>query len=252
MPVTRQCTKDSLVETGLLLTTDNISVVCVKFGTGYDRQYVEKLRNMVARHLTLPYEFVCLTDDATPFDNVRSIVQPNGGYAKQWWHKIHLFDRSLSLNDTVLYFDLDVVICSNVDKLVTNDISSLFGIRDFNRKYQPDLKRLNSSVMAWNRNRFFYLYDQFTQEHYSPKFHGDQDWIWHSAQHKIKFWPDEWIQSYKWEIRNKQDLSHRAGVGGFKNINNNTVIDRECCVAVFHGNPNPADVQDKFVLNNWQ
>jgi hypothetical protein len=106
--------------------------------------------------------------------------------------------------------------------------------------------------MSWNRSKFSYLYDQFKQEQHSLKFHGDQDWIWHSAHRKIKFWPDQWIQSYKWEIRSKQELAHRAGIGGFKNINNDVVIDRECCVAVFHGNPNPKDVQDKFVLNNWQ
>jgi hypothetical protein len=65
-----------------------IAVLCVRFGSRYGREYVERLRNMVARHLTVPYEFVCLTDDSTPIDGVRSIVQPHGGYQRGWWHKL--------------------------------------------------------------------------------------------------------------------------------------------------------------------
>jgi len=206
---------------------------------------------MVSRHITLPYEFVCLTDDPEPIEDVRLIVQPNGGYKQQWWHKVHLFDSSLNLCNQILYFDLDVVICNNIDKLTKNIGTSLFGIRDFNRKFQLKLKRLNSSVMSWNKTEFSYLYEQFVKEKNSLKFHGDQDWIWHSAQTKIQFWPDNWIQSYKWEIRNREELKHRTGVGGFK-TSVDQLIDNNCSVAVFHGNPNPADVDDKFILDNWK
>lgn len=229
----------------------DLSVVCVRFGTGYNRQYVEKLRNMVSRHLTLPYEFVCLTDDSEPINGVKTIVQPNGGYKKQWWHKIHMFDKSLDLCDRILYFDLDVVICNSIDKLIQQNGNGLYGIRDFNRKYQPALKKLNSSAMYWYKKDFNFLYEKFLKDQASMKFHGDQDWIWHSVNSEIVFWPDEWIQSYKWEIRSKEELKDRVGIGGFKTTIDQEV-DQQCCVAVFHGHPNPADVQDSFVVNNWQ
>ena len=45
---------------------DKVTVLCVKFGTKYGREYIERLRNMVSRHLTVPYEFVCITDDQHP------------------------------------------------------------------------------------------------------------------------------------------------------------------------------------------
>ena len=95
-----------------------ISVLCVRFGPRYGREYVERLRNMVARHLTVPYEFFCLTDDQHPIDSVTSIVRPHAGYAKGWWHKVHMFDPGLNLRGRVLYFDLDIVIHNNIDKLV--------------------------------------------------------------------------------------------------------------------------------------
>ena len=116
---------------------ESIAVLCVRFGTRYGREYVERLRNMVSRHLTVPYEFFCLTDDQHPIDGVRSIVRPNEGYAKGWWHKVHMFDPGLGLCGRVLYFDLDVVIHQNIDKLVLGYDREFLGIRDFNRKFNP-------------------------------------------------------------------------------------------------------------------
>jgi hypothetical protein len=232
---------------------EKITVLCVRFGTGYERIYVEKLRNMVSRNLSIPYEFVCLTDDKHPIDNVKSIVQPNGNYRKQWWHKVHMFDSNLPLSGRILYFDLDVVIIKNIDNLVLNIENSFYGIRDFNRKFHPNWQQLNSSVMSWIHGSQHDIYDQFLKNpNEAFKLYGDQDWIWKVAKNRINFWNDQWIQSYKWEMRNREDLISRDGRRGFKTVLSDTNIDKECCVAVFHGSPNPADVQDKIVVDNWR
>jgi hypothetical protein len=81
---------------------------------------------------------------------------------------------------------------------------------------------------------------------------GDQDWIWKLCRDKIKFWPREWIQSYKWEIRSREELSLLNGKRQFTNVRNDVFIDPACAVAVFHGDPNPCAVRDKFVLDNWR
>ena len=99
---------------------EKITVLCVKFGTKYGPNYVERLRNMVSRHMTVPYEFACLTDDPKPIAGVRTILQRSAGYIKPWWHKVHMFDPSLDIQGRILYLDLDVVICNNIDKLVEN------------------------------------------------------------------------------------------------------------------------------------
>jgi hypothetical protein len=207
---------------------------------------------MVSRHLTLPYEFVCLTDDKHNIPNVKSIVQPNAGYSRPWWHKIHMFDSSLPLQETVLYLDLDIVINRNIDKLTNVKKGELLGIRDFNRKFYPQWQHLNSSALCWQHREHNYIYDDFKHDQASAmKMHGDQDWIWRRAKNKIKFWPDSWIQSYKWEIRCREDLIVRSGIGGFKTVSTQDP-PKDCCIAVFHGNPNPQDVHDKFVVDNWK
>lgn len=233
---------------------DNIcTVICVRFGDLYGREYVEKLRNMVNRHLTIPYRFVCLTDDQIPMEGVYSIIQTNSGYKKGWWHKLHMFDPDLPLSGRILYFDLDVVIHANIDKLVTNYADEFVGIRDFNRKYHPSWRYLNSSVMSWSHGCESNLWSEFHKDpNSSQKVMGDQDYIWKMSKDRIRFFPDEWIQSYKWEVRSRDDLVQTNGQRKFKTDDHVIRPNLECSVLVFHGEPKPKDVKDQFVVDHWR
>lgn len=228
-----------------------VTVLCVRFGNKYGADYVVKLRNMVSRHLTVPYEFVCLTDDPTIIEGVRNIVQPSQHYGQGWWHKVHMFDPSLPLQGRILYFDLDVVINDNIDKLVQSYSNEFLGIRDFNRKFHPSWNILNSSAMSWMAGSNSDIWEKFlTGKTSALRMHGDQDWIWHIAKDRITFWPDEWLLSYKWEIRSRDELNFGGRPRTFKSVRA-AEIPQGCCVAVFHGDPNPHDIQDPFVLDNW-
>ncbi len=139
------------------------TILCVRFGNKYSISYVEKLRNMIDRHTTVPYRLYCLTDDPTPINGVTLIVRPNEGYVKGWWHKVHMFDADLPMSGRILYMDLDVVICSSIDKLLNLQGNVFMGIRDFNRKFHRDWKYLNSSVMSWIHGSQAYIYTKFKQ-----------------------------------------------------------------------------------------
>ena len=90
-------------------------IVCLKHGTKYSSQYVNNLYNMVKRHCTVPYEFVCFTDDLRDIDpNIKTItLKPLG--VSGWWYKPIFFDKNFPLDGNILYFDLDVVIHKNID-----------------------------------------------------------------------------------------------------------------------------------------
>lgn len=232
---------------------DKVTVLCVRFGNKYGREYVERLRNMVKRHLTIPYEFVCLTDDQHGIDGVRTIYQAPGPYKKLWWHKVHMFDPRLPVHGRILYFDLDVIIHNNIDKLATNLGNAFYGIQDFNRKFYSNWKIINSSVLSWRHGSHSEIYDKFMQNPAeAQRLQGDQDWIYKISFNKIKYWPTDWILSYKWEIRKREELVYERGQRLFKDVQNNLNINPECCVAVFHGDPKPQDVKDKFVVDNWR
>jgi hypothetical protein len=59
-------------------------VICMKWGTKYGPEYVNRLYAMVRRHLSGDFRFVCLTDDST---GIRSEVQclpiPAPGFARR-------------------------------------------------------------------------------------------------------------------------------------------------------------------------
>ena len=231
---------------------DAATILCVRFGNKYPISYVEKLRNMIARNITLPYKLYCLTDDPTPIQDVELILQKNAGYAKGWWHKVHMFDPKLPLTGRILYMDLDVVVCSNIDKLLKLPNNTFYGIRDFNRKFHPSWKYLNSSVMSWIHGRERVVWDRFVEApNVAMRMHGDQDWTWKTCKDRIVFWPETWIQSYKWEIRRREELHVAHGVRQFREVDHNAAPHVDCCIAVFHGSPNPEMVQDKFVVDNW-
>ena len=204
---------------------------------------------MVARHITVPYEFVCLTDDPEPIEGVRSIVEPNAGYTKGWWHKVHMFDPNLSVSGRILYFDLDVVICGNIEKLANG--SEFIGIRDFNRAFHKDWAVLNSSVMSWTHGTETDVWTEFRKNpQEAMTMPGDQDWIYKITKNHIKYYPLEWVMSYKWEIRTREDIVFQNGQRVFKEVKNPT-IPPECAVLVFHGDPKPENVKDPIILDNW-
>ena len=92
-------------------------VVCVKWGNKYVPRYVNVLASMVKRHTTVPYQFHCITEDATGLDPTVNVIQlPNNPIIKTWWSKLWMFSPKMPLQGNILFFDLDVVIFDNIDQ----------------------------------------------------------------------------------------------------------------------------------------
>ena len=185
-----------------IISNMNNYVVCLKHGTKYDATYVNNLYNMVKRHCTIPYEFVCFTDDLRDINpKIKTIsLEQIGLYG--WWYKPMFFDKNLPLQGNILYFDLDVVICNNIDNLWTYSPDNFAICRDFNRSLRHDWNRMNSSVFKMRTGQYSFVFDEFMDN--APmnmrRFHGDQDWIYEMMKDRTGqwvFWPDQWIMSYK-------------------------------------------------------
>lgn len=91
----------------------SLTVLCVlKSGGSYDAEWVRKLRDGVARNLTIPYRFVCLSDVDVPCERI-----PLEHNWEGWWSKIFMFKPGVITGPTI-YIDLDTVVCGNLDKIV--------------------------------------------------------------------------------------------------------------------------------------
>jgi hypothetical protein len=230
-------------------------VLCLKHGNKYSADYVNKLYNMVKRHCTLDYEFVCLTDNPKGINpNVKILPLPGG--ISGWWCKPYMFSKDLPINGTILYMDLDVVIANNIDKLFTWEPNRWCTIRDFTRAMRPNWQKYNSSVIRFKTGELDHVWTDFKKDRVTiqRRFHGDQDWLY-EATHKSQgamLYPDKWIQSWKWEIRKSKDLQYNMPRGERKlRTIENVTPPKECCICVFHGDPNPEHCEDPWVVKNW-
>ena len=241
-----------------ILDRDNIEknyIMCLKHGTKYSSDYVNKLYNGVKRHCTIDFEMVCLTDDPKGIHpDIKIILLPGG--LSGWWCKPYMFSADLPIKGTVLYLDLDVVIARNIDKLFTHQPNNWCTVRDFTRAMRPKWPKYNSSVVRFKVGQLSHVWEEYIKDPVSiqRKFFGDQDWLY-EATHKRKgalLYPDSWIQSWKWEVRKTRDFAP-GGVKGNRKLKTIENVEPrvECCVCVFHGDPNPHNCQDPWVVNNW-
>ena len=227
-------------------------ILCLKHGTKYSYEYVNTLHNMCKRHCTIPFEMVCLTDDPEGLhEDIKVIPLPD--YLNGWWCKPYMYSKELPLKGTILYMDLDVVIANNIDKLFTYEMGKWCVIRDFTRCMRPKWNRYNSSIVRFRSGQLNNVWEKFRKDYKNiqRRFHGDQDWLWEVDKHG-QLWPDEWIRSWKWEVRKSREFAP-GGVKGARKMMyiENVVPKKECCIAVFHGDPNPALCEDPWVLENW-
>lgn len=230
-----------------------IQVVCLKWGSKFSADWVNRLHNSVSRHLTLPHEFTCFTDCVEGLNaGIKIHHLPENKQITGWWWKLYLFKQGIfSDTDTVLFFDLDMVIVNNIDDLVTHLPNKFLGLRDVSRKFTPSQQKLGSAVMRWQANTHAYLWDDFVANPDTiKKFRGDQDWIWHKSHTCITFYPDIWIQSYKWEVRSRKELIRDGKQWVFATVRD-PVIDPQTKVLAFHGTPCLDTCKDPVILKNW-
>ena len=98
-----------------------LTVVCVKWGTLYGAEYVNKLSRSCRRHLGKGgvKSFVCFTEDGSGLDGdieVRPLPSKNDAW-KGWWYKAHVFSDAARLTGRILYLDLDTVIVGDMSSL---------------------------------------------------------------------------------------------------------------------------------------
>ena len=229
-------------------------VVCLKHGTKYSADYVNVLYNMVQRNLTIPYEFVCFTEDSTGINTDIRIEPLPIANVNGWWYKPFMFDPKLLPAGTRLFIDLDVIIFKNIDNLFSYQPDKFCIIRDFNRFQNPKWNKMNSSVFRLSQGQQEHVYSEFIKKPdvYSRRFHGDQDWIFNQVRNDWAFWPDEWIQSYKWEMRGKpQMIRDKKGIRNFNQAGEPKIL-QDTSIAVFHGDPNPHVCIDPWCKEHWQ
>lgn len=226
---------------------DTVKIICLKWGTKYPAEYVNRLYRMINNHLTIPFEFYCITDDSNglyPEVNVLDLEIEEG--LKGWWYKLQLFKTDFyGLSGQAMFVDLDVVIINNIDPLFETNKNDFMIIRDL----KPGLI-YNSSVFKLELGSQPHVWEEFLADKESiiARMHGDQDWI-SEVVNDAKLWPKNWVVSFKKECNARNKNSYGA-LGRFLRSKEfflpkgEAVPPKEAKIVYFHGKPDPHDVAE--------
>ena len=216
-----------------------IATVLKLGGAHYDVSYVNHIANSIKEYVTVPYEFVCLTDETSGFStNVHKIIGLEHRWEK-WWSKIELFKPNKFFTDRVFYLDLDTIIVSNIDDMVSYN-GDFLGLKDF-----YNMVSLGSGIMAWkcNSTKMNTIYTSFIRNanaNIANHRYGDQEFIYPIIKRSMDFaqnlYPNR-IVSYK-----KQCFDKHTGI----------TIPEEASIVCFHGNPRPHRIDSPVIQEHWR
>ena len=224
----------------------------MKWGRKYGPEFVNALFEGVRLRLAPPYRFICLTDDPTGLNAAVEVgplpdipldpAFPDRGRADETYRKIGVFRRGLAgLQGTILFLDIDVVVCGGLDRLFEYEPGRFCIIRDWLEQRRTPFRRLfdrnfhphadsNSSVFRFEMPKHGYVYDHLlaNQAWVDASFRLEQQYLGAAVGDRA-FWPAEWVVSFKRTCVPVFPLNH-------------FVAPREprgASVIAFHGRPNP-------------
>jgi hypothetical protein len=210
------------------------TVLCMKWGSRYGSDYVNRLYSMVRRNLTLSHRFICLTDDAQDIrPEVECRALPELTLAPEWerspWRKLSCFAPELrDLEGPVLFLDLDVVIIDNIDCFFEHP-GAFCIIENWTQRGRGIG---NSSVYRYRAGAHGEVFVRFRGQaaqvvHSYP---NSQTFLSRSVP-ELTFWPASWCRSFK----------HDCLPGRLLRRLRPAAIPEGAKIIVFHGQPKPPD-----------
>jgi len=178
-----------------------INVVCVKTGTKYDYEFVNRLYRMVEKNLSLPFDFYCLTEMSDGIRKEVKIVDISEIIEEGidgFWPKLLVFNPDIYEKvETTLYLDLDVFVQNSIDYLFedinSNKIKICYGGSDkdlididiSNGKFYNT--EVNSSIMIFKSDQFKNIFENFMINPYSniSTYKGVCRLLWNQYKDKI-------------------------------------------------------------------
>jgi len=174
-------------------------VVCVKWGSGYGADYVNRLYGMVQRQITPPFPLVCLTDDRRGirpevecFDLLDLGCAHQLGMRGKWRKQIPWGREVPGLNGVALF----IVIVGSLDDYVS------FGKPDdviLARKSLPFRSRGQASVYRYPVGANPHILYDFRANPLgiADQRQFEQPDVTNAVKGGVKFWPEAWTRQFR-------------------------------------------------------
>ncbi len=225
---------------------NTVNIICMKWGDKFPAEYVNKLYAMVERNLTLPFRFVCFTEDRT---DIRSEVEIQplpeldlpADIPERGWRKLTVFAKDFGgLSGKTLFLDLDVVIVDNIDDFFTVPGDFLIA----HDKKNPEKMEGNSSVFRFEIGKYPQILSYFEEnfEQIKSEVRHEQAYLSREMNKlgKLGFWNDDWVPSFK----------YRCAPSWIRSWFEAPSIPKDAKIILFHGLPNPPEAI-KGISGKW-
>ena len=186
---------------------DILNIICVKWGTKYTSEEVNKLFTNINENLSISFIFTCFTDDPLGLsNNITPVIIPKNYNLDGYWNKLALFEQD-RFKGTNLYFDLDIYIQHPIDELLnylTDDLTVIKAywkdglvtdgsVKQWEHRWNMDI---NSSVMLWRGNSLAHIWRAFynNPEYYMLQYKGIDRFVYHEG-FKLNYFPEGMIYS---------------------------------------------------------
>jgi hypothetical protein len=176
------------------------NVVCMKWGTRYGADWVNRLAAMVRRNTSWSVRFVCFTDDPNGIrPDIECHPMPEVEFDRrigEHWPKLGLMRKGIAdLEGMTLYLDLDVVVIGNLDPFFT--FPARFCMvrewKDLHLGYgNSSVVRFFAGLESAVLDRFYATPPDIIARVYRRK---EQNFLTRAVD-DVTFWPDEWCPAF--------------------------------------------------------
>ena len=182
-----------------------VNFVCLKWGTKYDAEYVNRMYVMLKRNCKEQFTLYCCTEDPSGISNEIQIVPlPIEKYdLETYWWKLWILSKEFPVDGKCIFFDLDTVIQNDIQEIVDfecgEDLYVLF--TQWRVKYRLTTNEYytytNSSIMIWNIISEPDIFSHYIKNnyYYEMKYHGNDEYLELEHPERIKTLPTHWVYS---------------------------------------------------------
>jgi hypothetical protein len=201
---------------------NRLEIFTFKWGTKYAPEYVNRLYGSLLRHISVPFNFTCITDDATGLRKEIKVLDYKT-FDPFPYPKDRIFTREKlvllnhSMADHNMWIDLDVLIHGDITEYVTRDLEKPTFIFnhwfDLHKRTMFNFGRgaschINSSFVCWTQDRGKWLYDYTMKEIDKIAFtYNSLDkylFYRHWTKNNLGLWEDGIVYNYNYENPNHE------------------------------------------------
>lgn len=228
----------------------HLHVICYRWGTKYDVEYVNILRAMVARNLQISHTFHCITDSPEGLhENIIAHPLPETGVTGIWQKLMTFQSDFLGLKgEFIVSLDLDIVVVGNLDFLAEHPDKDFLIARNWSKHAKAGTAaRASGSVYRLKVGSHAFIWENLIKDfdgavnryHGKTRDVGEQNWL-NAHINNFDFFPKGKVVSFKRHCNAKGHnilgLFNTAWIGKAKPPEGAAIIS-------FHGNPLPRDVR---------